>query len=88
MSNITLQLSPDTERLLREKARRQGQTLESYLQHLAEQDARSANGLYDPASQVSLAEFERGLDDLSAGLPPIVPLPADFSRADIYAEHD
>jgi len=32
-------------------------------------------------------EFERGLDELSEGLPGLPPLPADFSRADIYGEH-
>jgi hypothetical protein len=33
------------------------------------------------------AEFERLLGDLAAG-PPLPVLPADFSRADIYDDHD
>ncbi len=32
-------------------------------------------------------EFNQLLDELSEG-PPLPPLPADFSRADIYADHD
>jgi hypothetical protein len=36
MSRVTLQLTPDTERKLREKASLLGQTLEVYLQQLAE----------------------------------------------------
>jgi hypothetical protein len=36
MSNVTLQFAPDMERKLREKASLLGQTLEAYLQQLAE----------------------------------------------------
>jgi hypothetical protein len=35
----------------------------------------------------TLAEFERLLNELAAG-PPLPVLPADFSRADIYDDHD
>jgi len=34
---------------------------------------------------MSLEEFERQLDELSLDVPP---LPPDFSRADIYLDHD
>lgn len=34
-----------------------------------------------------LVAFERGLDELSDGLPPLRTLPEDFSRADVYGEH-
>ena len=30
----------------------------------------------------------RWVDELAAGLPDLPPLPADFSRADIYDDHD
>ncbi|HQU42299.1 MAG TPA: hypothetical protein PK867_05780 [Pirellulales bacterium] len=36
---------------------------------------------------VPLEEFDRLLDELSSG-PALPHLPADFSRADIYADHD
>ena len=40
-----------------------------------------------PAAQdsMSLEEFERQLDELALDVPP---LPPDFSRADIYLDHD
>jgi hypothetical protein len=40
------------------------------------------------ADAVSLAEFDQILDELAAQ-PTVAPsLPADFGRADIYADHD
>jgi hypothetical protein len=51
------------------------------------QDAeRSGDDRQGPA-QISDEEFERDLDELSAGLT-LPTLPAAFSRADIYADHD
>ncbi len=35
----------------------------------------------------SLEEFDRWIDDLTAGLDQLPPLPADFSRADFYDDH-
>jgi len=36
----------------------------------------------------SAESFDRWLDDLTAGLPQLPPLPANFSRADLYDDHD
>jgi len=36
---------------------------------------------------VTNGEFEQLLDELASG-PALPPLPADFSRADIYSDHD
>jgi hypothetical protein len=96
MSSITLH--PDTEQKLREKAERAGLTLEGYLQRLAE--IAIANGTtttlagdsdqpprYISDPRPTPAEFERLLGDLAAG-PALPVLPADFSRADIYDDHD
>jgi hypothetical protein len=44
MSSITLQLHPEAERRLKEKADQSGQTLEAYLQQLVERDAFDGNG--------------------------------------------
>jgi hypothetical protein len=87
---VTLHLSPDTEHRLREKAVRSGQTLEGYLYQLVEREAQTANGAEaGPADQpTSLAEFDDRLDELSAGLAALPPLPADWSRADLYGDHD
>jgi len=37
------------------------------------------------ANSLSLEEFERRFDELALDVPP---LPADFSRADVYLDHD
>jgi hypothetical protein len=90
MTHVTLQLRPETEQKLREKAGRHGQTLESYLQQLAEHDAGESNSTGPVGTSgppLSEAEFERLLDELSEG-PTLPRLPGDFSRADIYADHD
>jgi hypothetical protein len=44
MSSVTIQLTPDTERRLREQAAQSGESLESLLQRLAEQAAAVGNG--------------------------------------------
>jgi len=85
--SVTLKLSPETERLLRQKAAQQGLPLETYLGQLAERDAQAANGETNTAS-FSPAEFDRLIDELSEGLPPLPTLPVAWSRAQLYADHD
>jgi hypothetical protein len=91
MTSITMQLSDDTERKLRDRAWQLGQTLEVYLQQLAEQAAENresedlANFISRPRPTVK--EVEHLLDQFSSGLTGKV-LPPDFSRTDIYDEHD
>ena len=41
-----------------------------------------------PAQLKTLAEFRQWLTKVSAGMPPLPAIPADFSRADIYDDHD
>ena len=87
---VTLNLHPELERSLRERAAQNGLPLEAYLRQLVEQDAEAANGGTGTpsAAHVSPAEFDRLLDEVSEGLPPLATLPADWSRGDIYADHD
>jgi len=87
---VILNLSPETEKYLREKAAQSGQILEDYLSALLERETRTANGSTGTgtAAQVSAEEFDRLLDALSEGLPSLPTLPADWSRADLYADHD
>ncbi len=98
MSSVTVQLAPETERKLRHQANQMGQTLETYLERLAERAVANGspadrNGgceeqprfISDP--RPTQAEFERLLGDLATG-PPVPVLPVDFSRADIYDDHD
>ena len=47
---VILNLAPDVERTLSEKAVRTGQTLEVYLEQLAERDARENNGVEQTGS--------------------------------------
>jgi hypothetical protein len=55
MTSVTLTLRPETEQKLRAKAAEAGQSLESYLQHLAELDAASTNGI--PATRPTFEEL-------------------------------
>lgn len=89
MSAVTVQLPPDTEQKLRDRATRVGQSLEVYLRELAE---RAVATSADPPRLISDprptgAEFERLLGELATG-PSLPVLPTDFSRADIYDDHD
>jgi len=87
---VTLNLSPETEQALREKAARYGLALETYLEQVVERDTQAANAGPGPGSgdQVSPAEFDRRLDELSEGLPPHSTLPTDWTRADLYTDRD
>ena len=90
MAAVTLHLSSATEQTLRERASREGKSLESYLQDVVAQAALDANGaaLTPSTSNPPIAELDRWLDEFAAGLPSLPTLPGDFSRADLYAEHD
>lgn len=47
MATVTVQLPPDTEQTLRHRASLLGQSLEAYLQSLAEREAAALNGVPD-----------------------------------------
>jgi hypothetical protein len=49
--SILLHLSPETEHRLRERAKQRGQTLEAYLEMLAELDAANGNAATGPTSR-------------------------------------
>jgi hypothetical protein len=87
MTNVTLHVRLETEQRLREKASRRGQTLEAYLEQLAEREAEAGAPPAEYGGQLTDSEFDRLLDELSGG-PRLPHLPADFSRADIYSDHD
>ena len=79
---IQLKLALEVKKALKKKAGDLGLTLEAYLEALAEREV-SGEILTLP----EIAEFEKGLEKLSEGLPALNPLPSDFSRADIYIDH-
>jgi hypothetical protein len=74
---VTIQLHDSVAAALNAQASLQGISLEEYL-------ARLANGAA-AAPRMPDEEIERELDRLSFNGPS---LPADFSRADIYLDHD
>jgi hypothetical protein len=69
------------------QAKLQGLSLEAYLRRLAEQKAEGNGETPATAQPLTDEEFERSLDELARG-STLPPLPADFSRADIYSDHD
>jgi hypothetical protein len=97
MTSVTLLLSPEMEQKLRLLASHHGQSLESYLQQLAEDAAFGKNGSavvdvddgprYISHPRPTKAELDRLLHDLATG-PTLPVLPRDFSRADLYDDHD
>jgi len=85
MPTITLTLPPETESTLRRRASAAGQTLEVFLQSVAERESQAEVNL---TRQLTDEEFEQELNALAAGLPPLPPLPDLFTREDIYYDHD
>ena len=93
---LTVHLPDDLESRLRERASRDGRLVEEYVLNLIERDAAEPGdkagfdvlrSLPDQAPALSDDEFECLLDELASG-PSLPHLPADFSRADIYNDHD
>jgi hypothetical protein len=96
MSTITLRLAPETEQKLRVRAEREGRTVESLLERLAEQSVNeefeqeyfpTGEPKYITRPRLTAEEFMNNLRLLASG-PPLPILPPDFSRADIYDDHD
>lgn len=76
----SIELEDDTAGALRAQAKARDLPLETFLKQLAE----SSTPL-NKASLVSIAELDTLIDTVAGNYPP---LPASFSRADIYEHHD
>ncbi len=89
MSNITLQLPDETDRKLRDRAEAAGQTIESLVEELVVDAVAAPQQRPRFISEPNLTEeeFQKVLDEIASG-PRGVPLPPDFSRKDIYYDHD
>jgi hypothetical protein len=77
------QLRPETIDRLAKKAQAEGLSLDAYLNVLL--------GLLNEGTalaEMSEAEFDAFIEDLSKGSEHCPPLPPDFPRADIYTDHD
>lgn len=86
---LTLDLAHEVQRRLVELATKSGLTLEDYVTQVLEREAGGGQTSPLPALETApdLADWERRLDELAEKLPPLAPLPADFSRAEVYGEH-
>lgn len=76
MTNV--QLNDSVAAALTAQASLRGLSLEGYLSRLAD------GGVAVVSPGVTADELDKALDELSLDVPP---LPADFSRADIYLDH-
>jgi negative regulator of replication initiation len=77
----TIEIDQRTAKLLQAKAAASGLSLDDYLRRLAESEAPLATA-------PDAAETDRILDELAQGGENLALLPVDFSREDIYANHD
>jgi hypothetical protein len=83
MMTIHIEVAPDTAQMLQANAAARKISLDDYLRKLAKADSLTTS-----APTITLEEFDRDMDELAAGLEGLPVLPQDFSRADIYADHD
>lgn len=79
---ITLEIPPEQERVLRQKAEMAGQDVATYL-------LRQVDWTEIPPP-LSDKEWEKALDELGDTAPPDAPLLSDYavSRAGLYEDHD
>jgi hypothetical protein len=82
---VTVSVPPTTEARLRSHAAAPGQDVSTLVVEAIEQ---KFGGIAGGRAQ-SAAEFDQTLDKFFAvNAETLSPLPADFSRADIYSDHD
>jgi hypothetical protein len=83
---VSIKLDRKTAKALEAQAKARGMTLKDYLDELAG-NGRKAHG--GAGAITNAEELEKALNELFAAYPDDAPgLPADFSRADIYHDHD
>jgi hypothetical protein len=84
---VTISLPPEKEAMLRERAAAAGKEVPAFV---AEALDRMLDVSEPPAPPIRTAEeFDRALDEFFEENPEKLPsLPEDFSREDIYFDHD
>jgi hypothetical protein len=90
MTNVTVQLTPETEHRLRQRASRRGETLETYLGRLAEREAAGGAGAPDMLDQGvewltsrGAAEVQAARERIFGAAPAPRELPAGKSVVDV-----
>jgi len=81
---LSIELPPEFERTLQDQSRQRGLAPAEYAKQLLQEQLVVHN-----AANVTSVDFERALNDFFDANPEKVPgLPPDFSREDIYVDHD
>jgi len=101
MNAILDEIKPDTAAMLSAQAAARGLSIDEYLKNLlglvnGESASRFSMAEFETdmetfaegAKQMNLAEIDRILDELAEGGENLPPLPSNFSREDIYFDHD
>ena len=78
----TIEIEQRTAEMLKAKAEASGLSLDDYLYLLAESEITPLPATLNPT------EIDLILDELACGAEGILPLPENFSREDIYFNHD
>ncbi len=87
MSQVLEEIKPETAEKLAAEAEARGLSIDEYLKSLLPPESNPQNGGKRP-NEMSVAEINRVLDELSEGTEHLPPLPSNFSREDIYSDHD
>jgi hypothetical protein len=81
---LSIELPPEFERTLEAQSRKRGLAPAEYAKQLLQEQLVVHN-----SANVTSVDFEEALNDFFNANPETVPgLPADFSREDIYIDHD
>jgi hypothetical protein len=83
MNPVLEQVRLETAELLAARAEAQGLSVDAYLKMLL-----GAPEQKTALAELSDEEFDSVMEELASGTEGIPPLPADFSRKDIYFDHD
>jgi hypothetical protein len=83
MSLILTEVEPETAELLAAQAQAQGLSVDAYLKMLLG-IPEQRNALADLSDE----EFNTLMEEFASGTEGLPPLPTDFSRQDLYFDHD
>ena len=82
----TIEIEQRTAEMLKAKAEANGLSLDDYLRLLAEGEVPPVAA--PPVAALDATEIDRILDELAQGGEDLSPLLRDFSREDIYFDHN
>ncbi len=85
---MTVKLEDQTAKMLQAQAAARNMPLDSYLRALADNSDMILGLSAKSPHKLTQSEFAQWLKDVAFDVPGVPPLPADFSRADIYNDHD